>query len=168
MTTDAASDTATESDDEPFRPAPLPDNLQEVLRIVVDGGNTCFLADDDKTILTGTPERPGPVVPCTVVDMLAMVAGALLAGERGLFLARRRGRHIAQHGSLDTYDDRLVAEDLAAWARGTTDYPEAELLESVEARHHEIALSRKEALEYLIERGVVSAAEARQDLVGAA
>jgi hypothetical protein len=156
-------ETVTESHDEPIRPALPPSNVREVLRVLVEAGNTMFLDDAGTTMMTGTPDRPGRVVPCTIIDPMAMLAAGLLAGERGLFLARRRGRHIAEHGDLSTFDSRLVAEDLAAWARGVIDYPEAEVLESIEAQHYEVALDRAEALAILIAKGVVTAEGARVD-----
>jgi hypothetical protein len=89
---------------EPFRP-PLPENAQEVLRTILDDGNTAFLADDDKTTLTGTPARPGRPVPCTVVNMLGLVSMRMIAGERELMLTTRRGRHFARHGTMAGFDD---------------------------------------------------------------
>jgi hypothetical protein len=157
MTDIESADTATHT--EPFEPALLPENLAEVLRTIVEDGNTAHL--DAVTIRTGTGR---PVIGCTVVNMLAIVQAGLMGGERDLLLTTRRGRHLALHGSLADLDDTVTDVDLAAFGRGEVDYLEQELIEAIDGRFGWPATSRPDALAYLIARGVVSAAEARRDV----
>jgi hypothetical protein len=158
---DAATATATEHDQPTLQ---LPENTAAVLRQILDAGGVCHLSDDDTTIVTGPPEKPGQPVPVSVIDMLGMVARMLVAGERMLILTTRRGRHFARHGTLATFDESTTDVDLPAWARGSIDYMSQELFEAIEAHHYRVALTRAEALEILINLGVVSAEEARRDV----
>jgi hypothetical protein len=155
------TDIETAAHTEPCEPAPLPENLAEVLRTIVEDGNVARLDDNMATICTGTGR---PVIGCSVVNMLAIVQAGLMGGERDLLLTTRRGRHRALHGSLAGFDDTVTDVDLAAFGRGEVDYLEQELLEAIDGRFGWPATSRQDALEYLIERGVVTAAEARRDV----
>jgi uncharacterized membrane-anchored protein len=157
----ATADTETHS--EPFQPAPLPENLAEVLRTIVEDGNTAHLEEDGATIRTGTGR---PLIGCTVVNMLAMVQAGLIGGERDRVLTTRKGRYAAAHGAAKGFDDSTtdVVNHLAAFARGTIDFLEPELIEAIDSRFGWPAISRRDALEYLIGRSVVTAAEARTDV----
>jgi hypothetical protein len=148
-------------------PAPLPENVQEVLRVILDAGNTVPLPEDGDDLIAGPPGTPGRPVPCTVIGMLAMVAKGLVRGERDRLMTTRRGRHLARQGSMAGFDDSVTDIDkdaLAAWARGEVDYLTDELGEAVEIWHHRIVLTREEALDRLLVNGVIPIEKARLDV----
>ena len=163
MTTDidAATETETEADSE--QPLPSPEHIREALRIILENGNAAF-CEEDGCILTGTPTKPGVTVPYTAREVLMTISMGLLGGEHGSFLVSRRGRHFVRYGSLTDFDDTTTDVDLEAWARGTTNYRDSELFEAIDAFYGRIVLTREEALAFLVERGVVTADQARQDL----
>jgi hypothetical protein len=155
--TDAATETETR------KRWPLPANTQQVLQLILATGNTSF-TDDQEHQVAGTPDKPGPILPCDGWDLVAMTMNGLLGGERISLMTTRAGRHFAQHGNLATFDNALTDVNLLAWGRGEIDYLEQELLEAIDAFHHEIPLTRAEALIVLLKKGVVTPAEARRDV----
>lgn len=54
--------------------------------------------------------------------------------------------------------------DLAAWARGRKDYVFGEVRKAIDARYFRSLNERREAVEFLIDQGVITAAEARKDV----
>jgi hypothetical protein len=156
------ADTATPA--EPFEPALLPENLAEVLQTIVADGNAARLDDDDTTIRTVRTGRP--LIGCSIINTLAIVQAGLLGGERDRLITTHRGRYVARTGSLAGFDDTITDAVglLASWARGEIDLLEQELIEAIDAKFGWPATSRKDALKYLVERGEVSADEARADI----
>jgi hypothetical protein len=55
--------------------------------------------------------------------------------------------------------------DLAAWARGQKDYLPPELFKAIRGKFNVQLSQRRDAIELLIKEGVVTAAEARKDIV---
>lgn len=55
--------------------------------------------------------------------------------------------------------------DLAAWARGQKDYLPPELFKAIRAKYNVQLSQRRDAIDLLIKEGVVTAAEARKDIV---
>jgi hypothetical protein len=159
--TDATTDAAPET--KALLRWAMPVNTEEVLQLVLVHGNT-LIDDGGEHLVAGTPAKPGAVLPCSGNDILTMAMNGLLTGERGLMMTTRRGRHFARHGSLETFDDRLMDYDLAAWGRGDIDYQIDELTEAVEGYCHELVLTRGEAMIVLLKKGVITVAEARTDV----
>jgi hypothetical protein len=141
----------------------MPANTQQVLQVVLEHGNT-LIDDGGERLLAGTPAKPGPILPCSGNHILTIAMNGLLDGERGLMMTTRAGRHFAKHGSLETFDDRMMDYDLAAWGRGEVDYALSELTEAVEGNLYELVLTRGEALIVLVKKGIVSVADARRDV----
>lgn len=54
--------------------------------------------------------------------------------------------------------------DLAAWARGTTDYLFGEVQKAVRSKHNKHVTERRDAVNFLVDEGVIRANEARQDV----
>jgi hypothetical protein len=156
--THTETDTATETE----QPAQLPECTQAVLRAMLDAGGTAFVADED-CIVAGTREKPGQVLPCDAAQALLIASMMLIAGERERLLTTRRGRHFARAGTMAGFDDSVTDVDLAAFGRGSIDYMSDELIEAVEAYHHEIVLTREDALALLLRKGVIPPAEARTE-----
>ena len=155
------SDAATETEQD--QPEPLPESTRRALQMMLDAGNTAHV-DERERIVAGTPDKPGEVLPCDASEMLLIACRMLIAGERTQLLTTTRGRHYARIGSMDGYDGSVTDVDLAAWAKGTIDYTEAETLAAIEAYHFRVALTRAEALEILINLGVAAAGGARTDV----
>jgi hypothetical protein len=153
----------TDTETEPRQPVPLPKGAQRMLRALVDAGGVGFL-DEKNCLFVGNPSRPGPVAPGTPLEWITLVGKDLVAGERGLLIPTRRGRHLALHGTMTGFDDTTTDVDLAAWARNEVDYLTSELLEAIDGRFARVATSRREALDILLQEGLITAAEARQDV----
>jgi hypothetical protein len=154
-------DTATDTDIR--RSDPPPEHAPQLLRAILDAGNVAFLDEANKRIIAGTPDRLGQVM--AILDVLLCVPWGLVAGERNKIMLTRLGRHVARHGSDAGFDDSTTDVNLAKWARGEIEYLTLELLEAVDAYYARIVLDRREALDLLLEKGVVTAAEARKDVV---
>jgi hypothetical protein len=141
----------------------MPANTQQVLQLILEWGNVSY-TDAEGRQVAGHWNRPGPILPCSGPDLIAITSNKLLTGERELMMTTRAGRHFTKHGSLLTFDDRLMDYDLAAWGRGDIDYQIDELAEGVEGYLHELVITRGEALIVLLKTGVISVAEARRDV----
>jgi hypothetical protein len=159
--TDTSLDTGP--DTEPRQPLPLPRGARLMLRILLDAGGTGFI-DGTNRVVSGTPSRPGRIAPGEPNDWLALVAKGLIGGERRLLILKHRGRHVALHGTMANFNDTTTDVDLAAWGRGEMDYLTGELLEAIDARFARVATSRPEALALLLDEGMITVAEARQDV----
>ena len=61
---------------EPHPARPFPIGAQYMLRVLLDAGNVGFLDEPNDRIVTGTPDRPGRVVPGTLLDVWALVPRA--------------------------------------------------------------------------------------------
>jgi hypothetical protein len=158
-----ATDTEIQTD-KPLVPDFLPGNVHEVLKIILDAGNATHLDEQDR-IVAGTPGQPGRPVPTTAADLMAMVASGLVAGERGLILTTRVGRHLVSHGALVRDEDIALNDvDLAAWGRGATDYLQTEVLEAIDAEYARVAVTRRDALDIVLQEGLITEAEARTDV----
>jgi hypothetical protein len=88
----------------------------------------------------------------------------LIAGEYDILMLTRRGRYLALNGTMAGFSDETTDVDHAAWGRGEIDYLTSELLEAIDGRFARVATSRREALDFIIEHGLITAAEARQDV----
>jgi hypothetical protein len=134
-----------------------------MLRVLLDAGGVGFLDEPNRRIIAGTPSRPGRVVPGTVLDLWLLVPRGLIGGERGLLILRHAGRALARHGRVDVDNSFVTDVDLAAWGRGEVDYLKAELLYAVGLNYAECVSTRAEALKLLLQKAVITAAEARKD-----
>jgi hypothetical protein len=155
--TDAATDTE-------YQPPPPPGEAQRaMLRVILAMGNTAFL-DADEHVVAGTPAKPGPRVG-TALQVVQMLPFGLMAGERGLLMVTRAGRHFAATGDLVTDEDITTTDvDLAAWAKGEVDYITAEVLEAIDSRFARVVTTRREALGLLLQERVATEAEATPDV----
>jgi len=54
--------------------------------------------------------------------------------------------------------------DLAAWARGQREYLFGDIRKAFREQYHKVVTERRDALDFLIEQGVITAEEARQDI----
>jgi hypothetical protein len=153
----------TDTEIETRRPLPLPHGAQHMLRILLDAGGVGFI-DERNCVVAGTPSRRGRTAPGDARDWLTMVARGLIGGERLLVILTRRGRYFALHATLAGFDDAVTDVDLAAWGRGEMDYRTGELLEAIDARFARVVTDRRQALDLLLDEGVITVAEARQDV----
>jgi hypothetical protein len=161
-----ATQTTAEPPTGPHLTWKMPANTPEILRLIMAHGNTCF-TDPTGREVAGTPDNPGPFLPCSGADASSIAANRLTSGATGKYpgmSTTRGGRYYAQHGSLAGFDDTTTDLDLAAWARGDLNYSYDELFEAVEAFHYEVVSTPAEALIVLLQKGVITPAEARRDV----
>jgi hypothetical protein len=149
---------------EPHQPLPLPKGAQRLLRTLLGAGGTGFI-DEKNRFIPGTQSRPGQAVRGASREWLTLVVRGLLGGERGLLMVTRAGRHFAATGVLLADEEIATTDlDLAAWGKGEVDYLSSELLEAIDGRFDRVVTTRREALDLLLQEGVVTVAEARQDV----
>ena len=149
---------------------PLPNNAQQILEtILAHGGVTYTNAEGNE--VAGSPLKPGPVLPCSPNDMLALAMNRLLGNPAVVQLGpvmcvSRRGRWYATHGTVAEFDESR-ADDISclqSWARGETELDIDEMIAEVEAHLGEVVLTRGEALILLLQKGVITPAEARRNV----
>jgi hypothetical protein len=146
---------------------PMPANTQEILQLVLAHGNECHTNAKGEGVAGDGIRHVGPVLPNGGNDVLALAMNGLLSGSAGRYpsmCTTRLGRHFAKVGTIAGFDDSLTDVNLPAWGRGDLEYDLDELLEAIETHHHELVLTRGEALVVLLKKGVLSVAEARRDV----
>ena len=75
------------------------------------------------------------------------------------------GRAFAIHGNAVRDDTSALSDiDLTSWGRGEVDYLTGELLETIDAKFARVATTRREVLDFLLQEGVITTAEVRQDV----
>lgn len=136
---------------------------------------------DIMTLLEGAEEIPwpqfrkrareilGPDCPSDKAGMKEALATALEKVESAKDSPQHTLPEVSSAGitmdGLSSDAEHIVGTvNLAAWARGTQQYIFGEVAKAIRAKYNKQVSERVDALDFLIEQGVVSAAAARKDI----
>lgn len=111
----------------------------------------------------------GDTCPGDKAGMKAALATAL--EKRAEQIAKRQHKAPEPAGRGLTYDDMtgdsahmVGTVNLAAWGRGRQQYIFGEVAKAIRTKYHKQVSERRDAVDFLIEQGVITKAEARKDV----
>lgn len=89
---------------------------------------------------------------------------AIVAALKSAIIKFEEHREKKSDASAPADNAGAVGVDLASWARGRREYLFQDIQKELRTRYHKQVSERLDAVDFLIQEGVITAAEARQDV----